>query len=197
MRQHWMKLAMAAMSVLAGAPSYGQSAESAATRVPLVFSEGHETDPRDHGRPVSLVAGALGVSDDVFREAFSHVRPAKPGSGGPTREQARENKAALMKALGKYGVGNDRLDEVSNYYRYVRSRGEMWPTKEAAGYAEVVGGKVTGFVITRGGSGYSSPPVVTVKDMPEVKAEAKLAFGKDFESNGSVSAVRLNSSDGK
>ena len=32
---------------------------SSTTQVPLVFSGGHETDPRDHGRPVVLVAGAL------------------------------------------------------------------------------------------------------------------------------------------
>lgn len=31
------------------------------TRVPVVFSGGHETDPRDHGRPVVLIAGALGI----------------------------------------------------------------------------------------------------------------------------------------
>ncbi|NBQ65466.1 MAG: hypothetical protein EBT95_08050 [Verrucomicrobia bacterium] len=37
------------------------------TRVPVVFSGGHETDPRDHGRPVVLIAGALGVSRSSSR----------------------------------------------------------------------------------------------------------------------------------
>src|SRR5206468_1655940 len=93
-------------------------------KVPVVFSGGHDTDPKDRGRPVVLIAGALGVAPEVFREAFSHVHPAGPGSGGPTDAEARANKAALMNALGKYGVTNERLDTVSNYYRYVRSRGE-------------------------------------------------------------------------
>ena len=82
------------------------------TRVPVVFSGGHDTVPVDHGRPVVLIAAALGVKDEVFREAFSHVHPAGPGSGGPTGEEARANKAALMKALGKYGITNERLDAV-------------------------------------------------------------------------------------
>src|SRR5437016_5075268 len=82
------------------------------TRVPVVFNGGHDTDPRDHGRPVVLIAAALGVKPEVFREAFSHVHPAGPGSGGPTDAEARKNKAALMSALGKYGITNDRLDTV-------------------------------------------------------------------------------------
>src|SRR6476659_3521050 len=113
-------------------------------RVSVVFSDGHDTDPRDKGRPVVLVAGGLGVTPEVFREAFSHVHPAGPGSGGPTGEEARANKAALMSALGKYGITNDRLDEVSNYYRYMRSEGQMWTTKDAVANALVKDGMVTG-----------------------------------------------------
>jgi hypothetical protein len=137
-----------------------------------------------------LVAGALGVSADVFREAFSHVRPARAGTE-PDPQQVRRNKAALMQALGQYGVSNDRLDTVSNYYRYVRSRGEMWPTTPARGYAQLKHGKVTGFVITSGGSGYSSPPSVSISGMPGVHAQAKLSFSQDFDANGSVSAITL------
>jgi hypothetical protein len=37
------------------------------TKVPVNFSGGHETDPRDHGRPVVLVAAALKVRPEVFR----------------------------------------------------------------------------------------------------------------------------------
>lgn len=83
-----------------------------------VFTEGHDTDPRDHGRPVVLVAAALGVTPEVFRDAFSPVHPAEPGSGGPTDAEARANKAALMSALGKFGVTDEKLNEVSNFYRY-------------------------------------------------------------------------------
>ena len=158
------------------------------TRVPVVFSEGHDTNPVDRGRPVILVAGALGVAPEVFREAFSHVHPARAG-GGPTPEQARENKAALMGALAKFGVTNDRLDEVSNHYRYVRSRGELWPTQPAVANALVKGGAIIGYEVVNGGSGYTTPPTVSVPDFKNVAPKVELAFGKNFESNGSVSAI--------
>jgi hypothetical protein len=191
MRQAILQAAGMALVLFMVSASNGQSSSSTADgRVPLVFSEGHETNPRDRGRPVVLVAGALGVSEDVFRDAFSHVRPAKVGTT-PDPEQVRKNKSALMDALRKYGVENERLDTVSNYYRYVRSRGEMWPTTPATGYAQVVEGKVTTFVITSGGSGYSSPPKVNVTGMPGVTAEATLSFSKEFTANGAVSAIKL------
>jgi len=160
-----------------------------ATQVPLVFSGGHDTDPRDHGRPVVLVAGALKVTPEVFRDAFSRVHPAGPNSGGPTDAEARANKKALMDALSKYGVTDERLNEVSNRYRYRRWMGELWPTHDAAGYATVSNGVVTGFVITDAGFGYSSPPEVRVKEMPSVQAVTTLSFGTDFEKNGAVASV--------
>jgi hypothetical protein len=159
------------------------------TRVPVKFSGGHETDRRDRGRPVVLIAAALGVSSDVFREAFSHVRPAPAGSR-PSPDQVRKNKDALLNALGPHGVTNDRLDEVSNYYRYVRSRGEMWPTKLAAAHAEVDRGKIVRFVVTKGGSGYSSPPSVSVPGF-DVTTKVELSFGKKLENNGAVAAITL------
>jgi hypothetical protein len=131
----------------------------------------------------------LGVTPDIFRDAFRNVRPAKPGSGGPSDEEARRNKAVLMDALGKHGVTNERLNTVSNYYRYVRSRGEHWPTTPAKGYAQVTDGKVIEFVVTEGGSGYNSPPNVTVEGMPDVHAQAKLSFSADFKKNGAVAAI--------
>jgi hypothetical protein len=164
---------------------------AAATQVPLVFTGGHETDPRDHGRPVVLVAGALKVTPEVFREAFSHVHPAGPGSGGPTDAEARANKKALMDALAPYGVTDERLNQVSNRYRYRSWMGELWPTHAAAGYATVSNGAVTGFVVTDPGFGYSSPPTVSVKDMPSVQPAATLAFDADFSKNGSIQSVAL------
>jgi hypothetical protein len=159
------------------------------TRVPVTFSGGHEADPRDRGRPVVLIAAALGVPAQVFREAFSHVRPAPAGSR-PSPQQVRKNKEALLTALSPYGVTNDRLDEVSNYYRYVRSRGEMWPTKPAAAYAEVQHGKIVRFVVTKGGSGYSSPPTVSVPGF-DAAPKVELSFGKKLENNGSIASITL------
>ena len=44
----------------------------------VVIQGGYETDSRDNGRPVRLIAAALEVPDEVFREAFAGVphRPA-------------------------------------------------------------------------------------------------------------------------
>jgi hypothetical protein len=160
------------------------------TKMPVIFSGGYETDGRDRGRPVILVASALNVPPDVFRKAFSGVHPAH-GDGGPTDHQARDNKAALMSVLGPYGVTDERLNEVSNRYRYRREQGEMWPNKDATAYAMVRDETVTGFVVTDGGYGYSSPPTVTVEGLPAAKATAKLMFSTDFNKNGSVVTVDL------
>jgi hypothetical protein len=170
-----------------------QSSRSANTQVNVVFSGGHETDPRDHGRPVLLIANALGVPPEVFREAFTHVHPAGPGSGGPTDEEARRNKTALMSALEKYGVTNDRLNEVSNHYRYQRSRGELWTNKNAEAYATVRNGKVTGFVVTTKGNGYSSEPEVSVPGYLGVTGKAQLSFSKEMEDNGAISQISMTS----
>src|SRR5437588_13008886 len=84
-------------------------------KIPLKFDGGYQTDPRDHGRPVVLIAAALKVPDEVFRETFTHVHPAGPGRGGPTDAEARQNKQALMAGLGPYGATDDRINEVSNF----------------------------------------------------------------------------------
>jgi len=178
-------------SSAAHAADPANGASGAITKVPVVFSGGHETDGRDRGRPVVLVAGALGVPPEVFREAFSHVHPAGPDSGGPTHEEARANKAALMSVLAKYGITNDRLDTVSNRYRYVRSHDEMWPTAPAVANALVQNGVVTGYEVVSGGFGYSSPPTVTVPNVKAAPAKVELSFGKDFESNGAVSKITI------
>jgi hypothetical protein len=70
-----------------------------------------------------LIAAALGVKPEEFRQAFSGVTPAK--GRGPTAEEARRNKDALMRVLGPLGVTNDRLDEASDYYRYRPQAGEL------------------------------------------------------------------------
>jgi hypothetical protein len=161
-------------------------------RVPVTFSGGHETVPVDHGRPVKLIAAALGVEDEVFREAFSHVHPAGPGSGGPTDAEARSNKAALMNALGKFGVTDERLNTVSNFYRYPPGRGGVWKNQPAAANALVNHGAVVGYEIVSGGYGYTTPPIVSVPGITSAAAKVELAFGKDMESNGAVSAITIS-----
>src|SRR3954451_20959339 len=130
--------------------------QASETKIPVTFSGGHETDPKDHGRPVVLVAAALDVKPEVFRKAFSGVTPAR--GRGPTGDEARRNKEALMKVLGPYKVTNDRLDEVSDYYRYRPQASELWPTKPAKAYSIVDGGRIKKVIVTEPGAGYSSPP---------------------------------------
>ncbi len=162
----------------------------AAGQIAVTISGGHETDPRDHGRPVVLVAAALNVPSEVFHQAFSKVKPAGPGQE-PEPAQVRLNKQALMDALGPYGVTNERLDEVSNYYRYSSSRGQMWRNTPATAYATVANGVVT-VTITNAGTGYSSPPKISIAGLPNVTATAKLAFTTDFKTNGSIKEITVS-----
>lgn len=164
------------------------------TRMPVTFSGGHETVPVDHGRPVKLIAAALGVQDEVFREAFSHVHPAGPGRGGPTEAEARANKQALMNALGKFGITDERLNAVSNFYRYAAWEGGIWKNKAAAANALVKDGVIVGYEIISGGCGYTTLPVVSVPGFANVPVTVELSFGKSFETNGTISAIALTQS---
>ena len=165
------------------------SLTAAEKELPLEFSGGHDIGKNDYGRPVSLIAAALGVKPDEFRKAFSGVTPAK--GGPPSGDEARKNKDALMKVLAPLGVTNDRLDEVSNYYRYQPQRGELWKTTSAKGHALVEEGKVKKVVITEPGSGYSSSPKVTIKGMEGIPLKTTLHFDKDFRKNGSVESIEV------
>jgi hypothetical protein len=165
------------------------SAESKG-EVQLVISGGHETDPSDNGRPVVLIASMLGVTPEVFREAFSHVTPASAGTE-PNPIQVKLNKDALLDVLGPYGVTNDDLDEVSNYYRYNHSAGETWPQTRATAEVIMTDGVITGIEITDHGSGYSSVPVITILNS-DLTATATLAFTTDFSTNGSIRSITLD-----
>ncbi|MDQ2800142.1 MAG: hypothetical protein M3Y13_10920 [Armatimonadota bacterium] len=178
----------AAFVLLAASALPGQA--QAVSRVAVVFSGGHETDPQDRGRPVALIAAALGVPPQVFRDTFRSVRPA-PAGVAPDRQRTQGNKAVLLAALGPYGVTNERLDAVSDHYRYQRSRGEHWPSTPATAYALVKRGQVIGLVITNGGSGYSSPPRVSVPGFSSVSPTVQLSWSKDFDKNGAVLALAL------
>jgi hypothetical protein len=162
-------------------------------RLAVRLRGGHQTDSRDHGRPVVLVAAGLGVKPEVFREAFKGVTPAR--GGPPTPDQVQRNKRALLDALSPYGVTNERLDEVSDCYRYRPGQGRLWRTRPAKAYAIVEGGKIKQIVVTDPGSGYSSPPEAAVEGMESTALTVKLRFCADLKKNGSVLSIEI--SDGK
>ena len=159
----------------------------------VVLLGGFETDPRDGGRPVALIAAALGVDDQVFRDAFRNVRPSRSGPPSPSR--ARDNKTVLMNALEPHGVSNDRLDEVSNRYRYRPQEGELWTHKPAQLTASIVDGEVTGIEIKEPGYGYASAPKVMIKGHESVKLKATIAFSKTLNQNGRIESVEILSAE--
>ena len=156
----------------------------------VVFSGGFDTEEQDHGRPVRLIAAALGVESQVFRDAFSGVTPAR-GMFGPTPSAARDNKKVLMDALGPYGITNERLDEVSNQYRYPPGPGYLWKHVPARATAIVTDGKVTGFTLIDAGSGYLTEPEVSVAGYEDVKVKTMLRFSQDFTTNGSIESLTI------
>lgn len=172
--------------VLLMTSSLGWGAE---TMVQVHISDGHEIGKNDYGRPVVLIAAALGVKPDVFREAFSGVTPAR--GRGPTGDEARKNKAALMKVLAPHGVTNDRLDEVSDYYRFQPQSGKIWTNKPAKAHAIIVDGKIERIVVTEPGSGYCTPPKIVVPGYETEKFEAKLGLSKDLKKNGHIASIEL------
>jgi hypothetical protein len=153
------------------------------------LSGGHDIGAKDFGRPCDLIAAALGVKTEVFREAFSGVTPAR--GRGPSEDEARRNKEALMKVLGPHGVTNDRLDEVSNFYRYRPQTDELWRHKDAKAHAVVENGLVKKVVVTDAGFGYCTPPKVTIKGMEGVELVVTLHFDKDLKKNGSIEAIEV------
>ncbi len=153
----------------------------------VVFRGGHDTDPRDGGRPVVLIAAALGVEPQVFRDAFSGVRPAR--GRGPTGAEARANKQVLMSTLAPHGITNDRLDEVSNYYRYRPQSGEKWTHRPARATAIVKNGQVVGFDLTDAGAGYSTPPRVEVVGYPNLRVQPAIEHSKDLRTNGRIQSL--------
>jgi hypothetical protein len=157
----------------------------------VAITGGHDTDPRDMGRPVVLIAAGLGVPTEVFREAFTHVSP-EPGGGPPDPERVHRNKETLLTALGPYGVTNDQLDRVSDYYRYNARRGEVWrQTPARVAPIQNSKGVVTGFKILNGGSGYSSAPFIAVPGRNDVHANVKLSFSQNLSRNGSIASITI------
>jgi len=161
------------------------------TQVSVVFTGGHNTEGVDKGRPVILIASALNVPPEVFRKVFTGVKPAGPGEQ-PQEAQVRQNKQVLMEGLSPYGVTDDRLNEVSNFYRYRRDSGELWRHTDATATATVRNGMVASVTITNPGSGYSSVPTVSVPGVAKANLTATLSFGTDLDKNGSIKAIAIN-----
>ena len=159
------------------------------SRVSLSISGGHTIGRNDMGRPVVLIAAALGVKPEVFREAFSRVTPAR--GGAPDQRQAQQNKDFLLSVLGKYGVTNERLDTVSNFYRFRPQNGELWRHQEAEGYAIVDRGTIQKIVITNAGYGYSTEPTITVAGFLNARLKVGLTFDKDLQKNGRISTITV------
>ncbi len=184
-----MKYLLFALVIGASVAGNALIEEPAGNQAQLSLTGGHDIGPQDHGRPCVLIAAALGVQTDVFREAFSGVTPAK--GGGPSAEEARRNKNALMKVLEPHGVTNDRLDEVSNFYRYRPQNRELWKHKEAQAQAIVENGRITKIVITDPGFGYSTPPKITAPSLPDAEFTVTLLFDKDLKKNGSIKTIEV------
>jgi hypothetical protein len=180
-----MKLAATLMFLTAALTANG-----AETKVPITFSGGHEIGKNEFGRPVVLIAAALGVKPEVFREAFSGVTPSKIGK--PSDDEARKNKAALMKVLAPHGVTNERLDEVSNYYRFRKDKGQMWPTTPAKADAIIEDGKIKRIEVAEPGSGYTVPPKATIEGMEKSVLKVTLQFDKDMKKNGGVKSIDVD-----
>jgi hypothetical protein len=160
-----------------------------AERGAVMFEGGYATDPRDGGRPVALIAAALNVTSDVFREAFSGVTPAR--GGHPTSSQVRSNKKVLLDALTKFGVTNERLDEVSDYYRYQPQSGELWQHRPAKAVAVIEHDKVVSVTLLDAGAGYLSSPHVTIAGFPEVRVDTEIEFTGDLKTNGRIRVVKV------
>lgn len=179
---------LAALLVLAGCSAPTTTSTAAPAAVTVSITGGLETVEGDGGRPIVLVAGALGVAPEVFREAFSGVTPSKDGE--PTGAEAQANKAALLSVLAPYGITNDQLDAASNQYRYMAANGEIWPNTPATAVAIVEDGVVTGVRVLTGGSGYTSAPTITLSTGQTATAE--LFYGTDIATNGSIAGITLD-----
>jgi hypothetical protein len=180
-----------ALGGLGGAGSVAATTSAQGKVVKLRITGGHATDPRDNGRPVVLIAAALGVPTEVFRTAFSGVSPAATGEE-PDPAQVQRNKEALLAVLAPYGVTNERLDTVSDYYRYQGSDGALWTHAAATGQAVVRGGKVVSVTLLGAGAGYSSTPKVTVPGVPSAVVKVVVGYGTDMAGNGGVRTLRLS-----
>ena len=175
-------MAVALAVLLALSLGAGSAGGEATRTVPVTISGGFELHSNDYGRPVPLYASMLGVPPAVFRRAFSGVHP-DPGHD-PSTEDQQANKDALMSVLAPYGVTNDELDRVANYYRFDSTQGETWPHRGAKAEATVRNGKVVAVRMIDAGAGYTYPPKASIRGFPRARVAARIVFTKQFRTNG-------------
>lgn len=155
----------------------------------VILSGGYDTASDDGGRPVSLIAGALGIPDEVFRNAFSFVTPENMGH--LNRETAQNNKAQLLSQLSPYGISNSSLDTVTNRYRYPPGSNAIWEHTPATIAAVIEDGTLVGFEILDGGNGYTSEPRIRVRGFGRIAVDVTLSYTSDFTKNGALTAITL------
>ena len=97
------------------------------TKAAVTFSGGHDIGPGDFGRPVTLMAAALGWPGRVSPGLKRREAGTRAGAEGG---RAAGEQRALMKVCAQ-GRANERMDEVADYYRFRPERGELWPTRGA------------------------------------------------------------------
>jgi hypothetical protein len=175
---------------LAAAAGCASSAPSSDRTVPVSLVGGFQIGADDYGRPVPLYASMLGVTPDVFRRAFSGVRPDAAHS--PTSARQQTNKSALMSVLGAYHVTNDQLDRVANYYRFNSAAGQTWPQRIARAEAVVKNGTITSIRVIDSGAGYTTAPTVVIAGFPSTTAVAHVVFTNDFATNGHIGAITMS-----
>lgn len=165
-----------------------QVPDDAAGRVVVEFSGGRETQPEDNGHPVTLIANALDITPQVFREAFFQF---VPDAENTDTDGWKQHLPEMMKILGPHGVTEARLTEVLDYYAGTRAGGATWPLEPAIAWATVKDGKITGFEVTTGGAGYNSPPTVNVAGHDTSGVKAELSGSNSLKQNGAVSGIQL------
>ncbi len=170
---------VAVLGLIAGVTAAGGKTT---TTVPVTFSGGFELHSNDYGRPVPLYASMLGVRPSVFRRAFSGVHPDP--NHQPSGDDQEANKQALMGVLAPYGVTNDELDRVANYYRFDSTKSETWKHRAAKGVAVIKGGKVVSIRLTDAGVGYTYTPKLSIPGYTGALVSARVVFTKAFRTNG-------------
>ena len=115
-----------------------------------------------------------------------------PGSEPDPQQVMRNKRACSYRPLGPYGVNNDRHGySVGSLPLRAQPRRHVADDAGEGVCDRVRDGVVTGVTFTDGGSGYSSPPAVSISGMPNVKVTATLSFDADFKKNGAVKELTV------